>query len=133
MATAREIMTKEVVSTRPSCKVEEVTRVLYHHGISGLPVVDDQKQVIGMVTEADILARKPGQDTVQEIMSAPAQSVCEDTSLEEIAAVLTEKKIKRVPVVREGKLVGIVSRADLVRALASGRGASGEGATGAET
>jgi len=118
MVTAREIMTKEVVSTRPSCKVEEVTRVLYYHGISGLPVIDEEKRVIGMVSEADILARKTGQETVGEIMSAPAYTVSEDAPLEEIAALLTEKKIKRVPVVREGKLVGIVSRADVVRALA---------------
>ena len=56
MVTAKDIMIREVVSTRPSCKEEEVTRVLYHHGISGLPVTDDEKHVIGMVTETDILA-----------------------------------------------------------------------------
>ena len=121
MVTAKEIMTKQVVSTRPSCKVEEVTRVLYHHGISGLPVIDDEERVIGMVTEADILGRKTGQDTVQDIVSKPAHTVCEDARLEDIAALLTEKKIKRVPVVREGKLLGIVSRADVVRALAGRR------------
>ena len=119
--TAKEIMTKQVVSSRPSCKVEEVTRVLYHHGISGMPVLDDEKRVIGMVTEADILDRKTGQDTVQDVMSAPAHTVSEDALLEDIAVLLNEKKIKRVPVVREGKLVGIVSRADIVRALASRR------------
>ena len=121
MATAKEIMTKEVVSTRPSCQVDEVIRVLYHHGISGLPVLDDEKRVIGMVTEADILGRTTGQDTVEQIMSAPAHTVAEDSSLEDIATLLNEKKIKRVPVVSEDKLVGIVSRADVVRALASRR------------
>jgi CBS domain-containing protein len=120
--TAKDIMSREVVSTKTSAKVEEVTRVLYLHGISGLPVTDDEKHVLGMVTEADILARKRGQKTVADIMSSPAHAVFEDTPLEEIAALLTEKKIKRVPVVREGKLVGIVSRADIVRALASRRG-----------
>ena len=121
MVTAKEIMSREVVSTLPSCTVEQVTRVLYHHGISGLPVLDSEKGVIGMVTEADILGRKTGQDTVQDIMSAPAETVEEDTSLEDIAVILAGKKIKRVPVVREGKLVGIVSRADVVRALAGRR------------
>jgi CBS domain-containing protein len=121
MVTAKEIMTKQVVSTRPSCKVDEVTRVLYHHGMSGLPVLDDEKRVIGMVTEADILARTTGQDTIQDIMCAPAYTISEDTPLDEIAALLTDKKIKRVPVVREGRLVGIVSRADIVRALAGRR------------
>ena len=119
MITAKKIMTKEVVSSRPSSPVEQVIRVLYHHGISGLPVIDDEKRVIGMVTEADILGRKTGQDTVQDIMSAPAYTVSEDTELDQIAVLLSEKKIKRVPVVREGTLVGIVSRADVVRALAS--------------
>jgi CBS domain-containing protein len=122
MVTAKDMMIREVVSTRPSAKVEEVTRVLYHHEISGLPVIDDEKYVLGVVTEADILARKAGQDTVGDIMSSPAYAVFEDTPLEEIAALLTERKIKRVPVVREGKLVGIVSRGDLIRALASRRG-----------
>ena len=121
MTTAKDIMTTRVVSTRPSRKVEEVTRVLYFHGISGLPVVDDQDRVIGMVTEADILGRTTGQDTIRDIMSAPVHTVAEDTPLEEIATLLTDRKIKRVPVVREGKLVGIVSRADVVRALASRR------------
>jgi len=114
-------MTKEVVSARPAARIEEVTRVLYVHGISGLPVIDDQKRVIGMVTEADVLARQRGQRLVQDIMSSPAFVVSEETPLEEIAALLTRERIKRVPVVREGKLVGIVSRADVVRALASRR------------
>ena len=121
MITARKIMTKKVVSTRPSCKVEEVTRVLYFHNISGLPVVDEEQHVVGMTTEADILGRTTGQDTVKDIMSSPAMTVTEDTPLDEIAALLTEKKIKRVPVVRDGKLVGVVSRADVVRALAGTR------------
>jgi CBS domain-containing protein len=125
-------MTREVVSTRPSGKVEEVTRVLYHHGISGLPVIDEEKRMIGMVSEADILGRQEGQETVKDIMSAPACVVFEDTPLKEIAALLVEKRIKRVPVVREGRLVGIVSRGDIVRALASRREGSGEGATGGQ-
>jgi len=121
MVTAKDIMTKQVVTTRPSAKIEEVTRVLYHHGISGLPVIDDEKHVLGMVTEADILGRKTGQDKVEDIMSAPAYTLFEDAALNEVAVLLTDHKIKRVPVVREGKLVGIVSRADIVRALAGRR------------
>jgi CBS domain-containing protein len=122
MSTAKEIMVRQVVSTRPSSTVEEVTRVLYHHGISGLPVCDDEHCVIGIVTEADILGRTTGQDTVADIMKSPVFTVAEDTPLQEIAALLTERKIKRVPVVAEGKLIGIVSRADVVRALAGRRG-----------
>jgi CBS domain-containing protein len=121
VVTAKDIMTKEVVSTSPSRAIDEVTRVLYLHGISGLPVIDEERHVLGMVTEADILGRKTGQDLVQDIMSSPAVAVFEETPLAEIAVVLTEHKIKRAPVVREGKLIGIVSRADIVRALASRR------------
>jgi len=121
MVVARDIMTREVVSTRSTCKVEEITRVLYFHGISGLPVVDEDRSVIGMVSEADVLGRKAGQDTIQDIMSSPPITVTEDTALQDIATILTEKRIKRVPVVKDGKLVGIVSRADVVRALAGRR------------
>ncbi len=121
MSTAKEIMVRQVVSTRPSCTVEEVTRVLYHHGISGLPVCDENHCVIGIVTEADILGRTTGQETVADIMKTHVFTVAEETPLQEIAVLLTEKKIKRVPVVVEGKLVGIVSRADVVRALAGRR------------
>ena len=119
--TARQIMTSDVVTARPSWKVEEVTRVLHEHDISGLPVIDEEKRVIGIVTEADILARKTGQDTAEQIMSSPVHTVSEETQLEEIASLLADNKIKRVPVVREAKLVGIVSRADIVGALASRR------------
>ena len=59
MVTAKEIMSREVVSTLPSCTVEQVTRVLYHHGISGLPVLDSEKRVIGMVT-AGVGPRRSG-------------------------------------------------------------------------
>ena len=121
MVTAKDVMTRDVVSTRPSCRVEEVTRVLCFHGISGLPVTDDDGNVIGMVSEADILGRTAGQDTIQDIMSSPPITITEEASLEQIAGVLTERKIKRLPVVRDGKLVGIVSRADVVRALAGKR------------
>ena len=121
MSSARDIMSRKVVSTRPSCKVAEVTRVLYFHGISGLPVIDDSHCVIGMVTEADILGRTTEQETVQDIMTAPALTISEENPLEEIAALLTDKKVKRLPVVTDDKLVGIVSRADVVRALAGRR------------
>jgi len=121
MVTACSIMSRKVVSTRPSCKIEEVTRVLYFHGISGLPVIDEAQRVVGMVTEADVLGRITGQESVEDIMSCPAFTIAEETPLEEIAALLTDKKVKRLPVVKDDKLVGIVSRADVVRALAGKR------------
>jgi CBS-domain-containing membrane protein len=121
MGVAKSIMTRDVVSTRPECRIEEVTRLLYFHNISGLPVTDEDHRVLGMVSEADILGRKTGQDTVADIMSSPAVTISEDTPLAEIATLLTERKIKRLPVISGGRLVGIVSRADVVRALAGRR------------
>jgi Tol biopolymer transport system component len=79
MATAKDVITKQGVSTRPSAKIEEVTRVLQHHGISGLPVTNAEKRGLGMVTEADTLGRKAGQDKVEDIMPAPAHAVFDDT------------------------------------------------------
>ncbi len=68
------------------------------------------------MTEADLLAAPEGAKTVGEIMKKRVVSVCPDTSVDEIAQLLVKKKIKRVPVLEEGKLVGIVSRIDVLRA-----------------
>ncbi len=119
MVTAKDIMTKRVVTVSPCTSVKELSEILAKKRISGVPVVDEQKRVVGIVTEADILA-KPGAKTVEEIMTKRVISVTPDTPVEEIAKLLAKKKIKRVPVIAEGKLVGIVSRADIVKAYAGG-------------
>ena len=116
--TARDIMTKRVVTVCPETKVSELAKLLAAKRISGVPVVDECGCVVGIVTEADILGRKRGQNIVKSIMSSKVASVCDETPLEEIASLLSRKRIKRVPVLRDGKLVGIVSRADVVRAIA---------------
>jgi len=116
--TAKDIMTKRVVTVSPCTTVKEFTELLAAKKISGVPVVDEQKRVIGIATEADVLAH-PGAKTVEEIMTKRVISVKPDTPVEEIAKLLAKKKIKRVPVIDEkGKLVGIVSRADIVKAFA---------------
>jgi len=115
--TAKDIMTKRVVTVSPSTTVKELTELLAAKKISGVPVVDEQKRVVGIVTEADVLAH-PGAKTVEEIMTKKVISVAPDTPVEEIAKLLAKKKIKRVPVIDKGKLVGIVSRADIVKAFA---------------
>jgi len=115
--TAKDIMTKRVVTVSPSTTVKELTELLAAKKISGVPVVDEQKRVVGIVTEADVLAH-PGAKTVEEIMTKKVISVTPDTPVEEIAKLLAKKKIKRVPVIDKGKLVGIVSRADIVKAFA---------------
>ncbi len=141
-----EVMTVNVVTTTPDTDLHEAARLLSENRISGMPVVDDNKRVIGVISEADILvlagmkrghtfrdilrgilgeplaARKSG-EKVQDVMSFPPITGKPDDDVADVARLLDEKRIKRLPVVDdEGKIVGIISRADIVRAI--GRKAS---------
>ena len=91
--------------------------MLDRHRISGLPVCDDHGHMVGLISEYDLIA-KPNAETAGEAMTRDVISVMEDTSVEEVRFLLVNRKIKRVPVLRGLKLVGIVSRADLVREIA---------------
>ena len=114
---AAEIMTKRVFTVTPTTKVKELAALLHEKKVSGVPVLQDGA-LMGIVTEADILARKPGQNLVRNIMKTNVISITEESDVKEIAGILTKKKIKRVPVLRDGKVVGIVSRADIVKSIA---------------
>ncbi|MHB1500379.1 MAG: CBS domain-containing protein [Candidatus Dormibacteria bacterium] len=111
-ATVAAMMTKAVITTSPETSVEEVARVLHHHHITGMPVVDDHQRVVGVVSEMDVV-RKRGR-TVAEIMTESPRTVEEQVPLAEVADVLMRERIRRLPVVRHGKLVGLISRTDLV-------------------
>ena len=115
---ARQIMTKEIITVTPSMTVKSLANTLIKNQISGAPVTGKDGKIIGIVSEADIVANK-GKD-VKALMSKKIISVVEDTPVEEIAQLMTTHKIKRVPVMRGGKVVGIVSRADIVGAVARG-------------
>jgi CBS domain-containing protein len=142
---AADIMTSEVTTVHEDASVQSVARLLAERGISAVPVVDDQKRVIGMVSEGDLLHRaetgterrrswwldmlastdklagdyvKSHSGRVQDVMTLNVVSVTETTTVADIAVLLETNRIKRVPVLRDGKLVGIVSRANLVRAVA---------------
>ena len=118
---ARDIMTRKVHTTSPEASVQELAQLLSRHDISGVPVVNKDGDIIGFVSEADILGKVVREGLrVADIMSAEFIFVDEQTRVGEIAALLTERKIKRVPVMRNGKLVGIVCRADIVHAVAQG-------------
>lgn len=118
---ARDIMTRKVISIDPGASAQEAAQLLYSHRISGLPVVDDLDRIIGIITEADIISKVDREGlTVRDIMSTEIIAVDEETPVNEIASMLTERRIKRVPVVCQGKVVGIVSRADIVHAVAQG-------------
>lgn len=136
----REVMTKEVTTIGPEAGIEEAARLITENDVSGLPVVEGEK-VVGVVTEADVLAmtgirrdftfrdlighltgepiRPPEQAcTVRDVMSSPAIVVRPETDITEAARLLKEKRIKRLPVVDEkGRLVGIVSRRDVIQAV----------------
>jgi CBS-domain-containing membrane protein len=138
---AGDVMVTEVVSVTRKTPLDQVAAVMARHGISGVPVVEEGERVVGVISEKDFLTRMGEQDTetfmgvvaeclkglgcvavsirgqnAEDIMTSPAVTVNEETSIREIANLLTEKNINRVPVInRKGRLVGIISRADIVR------------------
>jgi CBS domain-containing protein len=143
---ASDIMSAPVVTVLAGATIVEAAKVLLEHRISGAPVINDEGRLVGMVTEGDLFRRSeigtepdPRQrsqgspsrpDTfrcylkshgrqVKDIMTTDVVRVFEDTPLAEIAALLDLKRIKRVPVMRQGDIVGIVGRSDLLRALVS--------------
>jgi CBS domain-containing protein len=111
--TVAEIMTMEVVTTTADRPVEEVARELRTRSFGGLPVVDEAGIPIGMVSEFDIISKRG--HAVAEIMTRGVISVGDETSADQVVALMGVHGIRRVPVVRDGRLVGIVSRSDLLR------------------
>jgi CBS domain-containing protein len=149
---AMDVMTTNVITVEPNTSVQALATLLSERGIGGVPVVDRDNRLVGVVTEGDLLHRaetgterrvqrrrarwldtfasdqeaardyvKAHGRVVREIMTRDVISVGDTTELADIATLLETKRIKRVPVLRDGKLVGIVSRANLVRALAMTR------------
>jgi CBS domain-containing protein len=146
--TAADIMTTNVKTVRPNASVAEVARLLSDNEISAVPVCDAKGQVLGMLSEGDLLSPvgreqatkrarwlnllAEGTDLApsflecisvenkraETMMVAPAITASPDNTVPELADLLVRHHIKRLPIIRDGKLVGIVSRADLVRALA---------------
>ncbi len=115
MLTAREIMSTTLHTVTVQTTVYDLANLLATRHISGAPVLSDDGVMIGIVTEADLLSKTGA--TVGDIMTKGVSSVTEDTPMREIAQLLSEKDIKRVPVMRGEKLVGMVSRGDIVRAM----------------
>jgi predicted transcriptional regulator len=115
---AREAMTPDPVTAPPTLPVREAADLLVFHRISGLPVLDGAGQLVGVVTEHDIIG-KTG-ETVADIMTRDVIAVDAETRLEDVAATMTRERINRLPVLQDGRLVGIITRADVVR-WAAGR------------
>jgi CBS domain-containing protein len=142
---AMDVMVRDVVTIGPDADMAEALKLLADNDVSALPVVDDEGHVIGILSEADFLEHeefdgakrhvwleaftpshtlahhytKAHGRKVSELMSTDVISVAEDTPVGEIAARLERHRIKRVPVLRDGRLVGVVSRGHLIQALAS--------------
>ncbi len=118
-------MTTPVVTISPDATLAQVTRLLDSKGITGLPVVDAAGTVIGMVTEKDILhvaytyVGNVREMKVREAMTRPVVSYPSDTSVETIAKCFAQSDFRRVPIIDGGKLVGIVSRRDIIQLMTS--------------
>jgi predicted transcriptional regulator len=113
---ARDLMKTEVITVEPSLPAQAAAELLAFHRISGLPVLDNGR-LVGVVTEVDVIGKQG--NTVGEIMTPNVVTVQEDTPARDLATLLTSRGYRRVPVVRGDQLVGIVSRGDMVRWVAS--------------
>jgi len=145
--TAGDLMTRDVAVVHPETSLLEAVKLMAQRHISGVPVVDDAGSILGMLSEGDLVRWHEGyterqarwldmladgfelapaflegiqeqRRKVKSVMSPGVTSVVEDTPARDVASLMYAKNIKRVPVVRDGKLVGIVARSDLIRALA---------------
>jgi CBS domain-containing protein len=141
---ARDIMTRDVTTVRPDTSVRDIAALMVEKHISGVPVLSDDGKVVGMVSQSDLLHRaevgterkhkwwfrafadsselareyaKAHGLKAHDVMSRYVISVHDDAELRDVADILDTRRIKRVPVMQEGRLVGIITRGDLVRAL----------------
>lgn len=116
---AREIMTRDVVAVFPDTPVPEIVQVLAERCIGAVPVVDDEDAPLGIVSERDLIGRDAN-SLARDIMAEPVITIGEDTDVGEIAHLLQTYRMKEVPVTQDGRIVGIVSRGDLLRAVPQG-------------
>lgn len=143
---AQDVMTRDVISIGPDATVLQAARLMLQHHISGLPVLDDNDNLVGVLSEGDFLRRRetkterqrsrwlefimgPGRiaaeyshshgNKVSEVMTTDVQTVEQDAALEDIVEVMERRRIKRVPVVCGGQMVGIITRSNLMRAMVS--------------
>lgn len=123
-ATAGQLMTRDVVSAAPSTPVRELAKLLLQHQIGGMPVVEDGDRIAGMVSGFDVIS-KPGL-TAGDIMSRGVVFVTEEESLDAVISLMGLHGIRRVPVCRDGRLAGIISRSDLLRHYLDGAATEAE-------
>lgn len=150
MLTARDIMTTEVITVGPHTTVEELARILMEHHIDGAPVVDEAGELVGIVTEHDLINRqkrlhiptvvrildafiylessKKFEEDLKLMLATKVGDICkmdvvtvgEDATVTEMATIMSEKGIHLLPVMREGRMAGVVGKEDLLRAMTQG-------------
>ena len=129
MLTARDIMTEEVVTIRPDCSVQDGIEQLLKEQISGLPVVDGFGRLVGIVSEFALLAiaydRGVMADAIEQHMTTEVLSVHVDDPIRKVADLFIVHRVRRVPVQDKGRLVGLISRCDVLKAIYEGRAAVG--------
>ena len=148
MITAKDLMTKEVITVKPDTPVKELVKMMSENDIEAIPVLNDKEELVGIITDGDLVMRaskfhmplfyqilggviyfenpnvmdselkKMLGTTAGDVMTKRVVSVTEDTPLEEIATAMVTRKIKRLPVVKDKKLVGIIGRKDILIVLA---------------
>ncbi len=115
----RNVMNSDVITIKPDATVDEAIALLLQHGISGLPVVDDQNRLLGVVTEFNLLQSITQPDLksepVSRVMSTEVMTVDEDTIPLKVVNIMQEHHVRRVPVMRDDELVGLISRRDILR------------------
>jgi CBS domain-containing protein len=147
MPKAADVMTREVITVTPETPLRELAAILSEKHVNGVPVIDDEGDLLGVVCESDLVNqnrplhiptvfvildsviplenpwrvekefKRLTATTVGEIYSHPAVTVAPDTDLSEVARIMSEKKIYTIPVVDRGKLVGVLGKADIIRSL----------------
>ena len=141
--TVEDVMTRDVITVSPATPIHEAARLMVEHRISGLPVIDAEGHLVGIISDGDLIVRQRRQNetpwwhlfftrgeqmareyqkavgtTVGEVMTRPVVTISPVWGIEVAASILDTRNFRRLPVVLDGRLVGIVSRADVIKALA---------------
>lgn len=147
MLKAKDIMKRDVITVSPETTVEELGRLFIEKGISGAPVVDSGRKLVGVVTENDLISqnkrlhiptilrlfdafipleststiekeiKKMSASTVAEICTKDVVTIDEETSVQDIATVMTEKRIHLLPILKEGKVIGIIGKHEVIKGM----------------
>jgi len=149
MLTAKDIMTREVITVRQDTPIKDLAEILWKNRISGVPVLDENNRVVSVVTESDLIdqtkkvhiptmislldsviflesskktekeIRKMSGNTVGDICASELVTVTEETGLDEIATIMSEKSLHTLPVMQDDKLVGVIGKSDIIRSIAT--------------